>query len=115
MIEKTIRDFLASKGYEAYVQIAPTQAHGNRYVVIQRTGTSLSNLVSGARIVVQSYAPTLYEAGTMSDELICLMCYRLTETKNISACRLENAYPQIDLRTKENRYQTVFYVTYMEV
>lgn len=115
MIEKTVRDFLVSKGYEAYVQLTPTQEHGAAYLVIQRTGTSLENLVSGARIVIQSYAPTFLEAGRLNDDVIRHMVNEFMTVRNVSACRLENSYPQIDLRTKETRFQAVFYVTYMEV
>lgn len=116
MIEKTVRDFLVSEdnGYEAYVQLAPLQSHGDTYLVIQRTGTSLENLVKGARIVIQSYAPTMLEAGQLNDEIIDLMVYSFPGVTNVNSCRLENAYPQTDLRTKEIRYQAVFYVTYME-
>lgn len=115
MIEQTVRDFLVSEGYETYVQIAPTQTASPTHIVVQRTGTSLENLISGARIVVQTYAPSLLEAGRLNDEIVNLMVYSFPTVRNISACRLENAYPQIDLRTKENRYQAVFYVTYTEV
>lgn len=112
MIEATIIDFLRSQEIEAYNSIPET--HGEQFVIVGMTGASLENHISGARITVQSYGQRQAQAGKLNDKIIGLMVYKLPEVKNISKVALETSYPQTDLRTKQYRYQAVFYVTYME-
>lgn len=112
MIEATIVNFLNSQGVEAYVSIP--EEHGDAFAIVGMTGASLEDHISGARITVQSYGTRQVQAGELNDRVIGLMVYRLPEWENISKVKLETSYPQTDLRTKQYRYQAVFYVTYME-
>lgn len=113
MIEAIVRDFLESKGVEAYVSIPET--HGEAFAIVGMTGASLANHINGARITVQSYGERQAQAGELNDRVIGLMVYQMpAELDLISRVALETSYPQTDLRTKQYRYQAVFYVTYME-
>lgn len=112
MIEATVRAFLEANGVEAYISIPET--HGPAFAIVGMTGASLENHINGARITVQSYGTRQVMAGELNDRVIGLMVYHLPELENISKVTLETAYPQTDLRTKQYRYQAVFYVTYME-
>lgn len=107
MIEKNIIDFLSARVSDE-VMLMRTQVAPERFYLIEKTGSSVENHVYASTIAIQSYAPTLQEAATMSDLLIRLMLNSLPELPNIYGVSLNAEYNYTDTATKTTRYQAVF-------
>lgn len=110
MIEKTIQDWLdAVLDVPAYME-RPENAPGS-YVILQKTGSGLSDQVKSATFAVQSYAPTLYEAACLN-ELVKSAMDRLVELDSIGRSHRNSDYPYNDTVKGQYRYQAVYDVTY---
>ena len=87
--------------------------HPKRYVLIEKTGSSRSNHVCNALIVVQSYAESLYEAAALNEAAKAAMD-RLIELDSITRAELNSDYNYTDPVKKQYRYQAVYDVTHYE-
>ena len=110
MIEKIILDYLnETLSVPAYMEIpkdAPT-----RFVVIEKTGSSLRNHIKDAIFAVQSYADSLYDAAVLNEELKQTMLSAVA-LDDIVSVRLNTDYNYTDSTTKQYRYQAVFEITH---
>ena len=62
MIEKIVLDYLNRElDVPAYLE-EPEKLTADRYVLIEKTGSSRSNYLKKATLALQSYAGSLYEA-----------------------------------------------------
>lgn len=110
MIEEYIMDFLMrSTGISCYLEVPenPEQC----FVVIERVGSSKSNLIEHASLAIQSYAETLHAAGEINEAVKEAMDDVVMLPK-ISAVRLESDYNHTDPTSKRYRYQAVYEITY---
>ncbi len=114
-IEKVILDWLNDPtnnlGVTAYTEEPEQPAFS--YVLIEKTGSSRTNLVDTATFAVQSYGRTLLEASTLNNTVKKLMD-RLIEIDVISKSQLSTDYNFTDTATRRYRYQAVYRVVYME-
>lgn len=114
MIEDKVRDFLESKLSVPVLMEVP-KGPPPSYVVIEKTGGSQVNLVSSSILTIQSYAPSLYEAALLNDQVKDWMLdgikglITLDEVTNVS---LNGDYNYTDSSTKKYRYQALFEVTH---
>lgn len=112
MIEKTILDYLsASLDVPCGMEVPPDPPH--RFVVLEKTGETRENYLKDAILAVQSYAPTLLEAATLSESVVEAML-NAVQLPSVAAVKLNGNYNFTDTATKQYRYQAVFDVTHYE-
>ena len=116
MIEKVVYDYLTeceiAPVYSELPESAPNPG-GNAFIVIEKTGGGKTNHIHTATFAVQSYAPTLYEAAQLNEEVKQAM-FEIVELNEISRSALNSDYNFTDTSTKQHRYQAVFELTYYE-
>lgn len=78
-----------------------------KYVLVERLGGSDDGFIRSASFAIQSYAPSLYEACTLNEEVKKAML-KLIEHDEVTRCELDNDYNYTDTTTKRYRYQAVY-------
>lgn len=78
-----------------------------QYVIFEKTSSSKSNYLPAATFAFQSYAPSMYEAAVLNEELKEVIESMIT-LDSISKIKLNSDYNFTDTETKEYRYQAVF-------
>ena len=78
-----------------------------KFVLIQKTGSSKRNQLSSSTFAFQSYAPSMYEAASLNEE-VKEAVEELIMLNEISRVSLNSDYNFTDTETKEYRYQAVF-------
>lgn len=106
MIEKTILDYLNNKLSEPCYMEEPDEK--DTFVLLEKTGSSLSNYVYSATFTIQSYATSLYEAAELNEKVKAAMLTIADELNTISKCSLNSDYDFTDTTKKRYRYQAVF-------
>lgn len=112
MIEKTIYDYLTEAASVPVYMTRPADLSGvTSYIMVEKTGSSRANYIETATLAVQSYAPTIYEAAVLNEEVKKLMLDAIS-LDEISSSKLVSDYNFTNTQTKQPRYQAVFDVTY---
>lgn len=110
MIEKTILDHLNNVlNVPAYME--RPEGPPDRYVLIEKTGSGKRNHICDATIAVQSYAPTLFRAAELNEEVKEAMEAAI-ELDNICRVNLNSDYNFTNTAMKQYRYQAVFDITH---
>lgn len=104
-----LNDPITGASVPVYLMRPPTPPQ--KYIIIEKTGSSRNNYIDMATIAVQSYAPTLYEAAELNEEAKGLMLNAI-ELPEISSSKLQTDYNFTNTASKQPRYQAVFQVTY---
>ena len=81
------------------------------FVLIEKTSSSKRNHVTDATFVFQSYAPSLYQAAKLNEEVKSVV-EKMIEIDEISSIKLNSDYNFTDTQTKNYRYQAVFDINY---
>lgn len=110
MIEKEILDYLTAELPSVPVYVEVPRTPPSVYVVIDKTGSSERNRLRTATLAVQSIAPSMYEAASLSESVISAL--KSAEIENVFGISLDSDYNFTDTETKEHRYQAVFDITY---
>lgn len=106
MIEQIIRDYLVTKlSVPVYLELPAKKP--KKYVVIEKTGSGLTNRIKRATFALQSYAETMYEAASLNEEVKDAMD-GAAELNEIARSHLESDYNYTDQSTKQYRYQAVY-------
>ena len=84
----------------------------DRFVVLEKTGSSLTNHIYTATFAIQSYAPTLYEAAQLNEDVKAAMLDIIKDTDEITRVSLISDYAFTKESTKQPRYQAVFELTH---
>lgn len=112
MIEAIVRGYLGeSLTVPVYVQKNANAE--TKFVTIERTGGGMENHIRSAMIAIQSYAPTMYEAAELHEEVIGLML-EITDRDDIGGISLNSEYNFTDEETDLYRYQAVFDIVYYD-
>lgn len=112
MIEKTILDHLSAVlDAPCGTEVPPDPPP--RFVVLEKTGETRKDCIRDAILAVQSYAPTLLEAATLSEAVVAAML-NAVQLPSVAAVELNGNYNFTDTATKQYRYQAVFDVTHYE-
>lgn len=116
MIEKVILDYLsANLTVPVYMEEPETNPNPtfepHKFIVIEKTGSSLENHIYTAMIAIQSYAGTLYEAAVLNEQVKQLMLNAIV-LNQITRVDLNSDYNSTDESTKRPRYQAVFDITH---
>lgn len=110
MIEKTILNYLSECiSVPCYMEM-PEELPA-AFIVIEKTGSSVSNRITKATFAIQSYAQTLYEAACLNEQVKEAMD-AIIELDSISKCELNSDYNYTDTALKAYRYQAVFVITH---
>ena len=83
----------------------------NRYVLIDKTGSSKNNHLPSATIAFQSYAESKYEAARLNEE-VKEAVERMIELDEIRGVTINTDYYFPDISTKKYRYQAVYEIGY---
>ena len=54
MIEKIIIEYLTAQGFLSFLEMPKTMPQGN-FIIIQKTGSSISNHIKSATVAIQTY------------------------------------------------------------
>ena len=118
LIEATVISYLmtALETENVYAE-RPTAGNGTlpeEYYIVERTGGGERNHIQNAMIAVQSVSSvSLLRAARMNRAAVRAM-RSITETEDVSSCRLNADYNFTDTESKQYRYQAVFDMTFME-
>lgn len=112
MIEQTVRDYLTAV-LPVPVWMETPCAPPDRFVLLEKTGSSRENYISQATVVVQSYGPSLLDAARLNEQVKAAM-EGLAVLDEIGAVRLNSDYNFTDTTKKEYRYQAVYDITHYE-
>ncbi len=111
MIEKVILDYLNTSALSVTAYAQRPEVKPESYIVIEKTGSERTNRINQATIAVQSYAPTLYEAAELNEEVKDVMD-GLAELEEIGRVRLVSDYNFTNTTAKDYRYQAVYNITH---
>lgn len=110
MIETTLVKYLNdSLNVEAFAEY-PVSAP-ERFVLLEKTGSSLKHTIANATIAIQSYADSLIDAMKLNEEVKTAM-ENLRDLDSIIRCELNTDYNFTDTQTRKYRYQAVYDITY---
>ena len=112
MIEKTILDYLGEHLSVPVYMEEPIDKPAS-YVLIERTGSSESDLIESTTLALQSYGASLYDAAALN-MAVKARIKQAVELPSISAVYINSDYNFTDTETKRYRYQCVAVVTHFE-
>jgi len=107
MIEKIVQDWLEANMSDVPVFGEKPDVPPEMFLVVNKTGSSVSNHIYSATITVQSYAPSKFEAAELN-ELAKAAMEPIIALQTVSRCQLNSDYYYPDTSTKAYRYQAVF-------
>lgn len=110
MIEKIIYDYLNSC-MDVPVYMEKQDDMPETYVLIEKTGSSVSNYIYSATFAIQSYSTSMYKASELN-EIVKEKMDDLITLPNISKSSLNSDYNFTDTQTKKYRYQAVYDIYY---
>lgn len=106
MIEKTVLDYLNDELSVPVYMEKPADPPAS-YVIVIKTGSGVTNFIYRATMVIQSVAPTLYEAACLNEEVKHAMD-NIISLNEITHSSLNSDYEFTNTATKERRYQAVY-------
>ena len=112
MIEKTILDYLGEHLTVPVYMEEPIDKPAS-YVLIERTGSSESDLIESTTLALQSYGASLYDAAALY-MAVKARIKQAVELPSVSAVYINSDYNFTDTETKRYRYQCVAVVTHYE-
>lgn len=112
MIEKTILDYLGEHLSVPVYMEEPIDKPAS-YVLIERTGSSESDLIESTTLALQSYGASLYDAAALN-MAVKARIKQAVELPSVSAVYINSDYNFTDTETKRYRYQCVAVVTHFE-
>lgn len=112
MIEDTVLNYLNSQELSARAYTEIPKNRPSYFWTIEKTGSSLMNHINHSTIAIKSYAPSLYEAASMNDEVKAVMLDGLITLGSIAKVELNSDYNYTDTTSKNYRYQAVFDITH---
>lgn len=112
MIEEVILDYL-SKSLDVPVFMEEPAKPPQKYIIIDKLGSSEKNRLSSATLAVQSYGKSLYEAAKLNHAVKGAMRDAVV-LDDVISCKLNKDYNYTDEETKRYRYQAVFDIRFYD-
>jgi len=110
MIEVIIKNYL-----EPILGVPVSTEHKENdpqtFVIIERVGGGSENHVRTASVAIQSYAPTMYQAAQLHEQVLAAMD-NIMALDDIGWSSLNAEYTYTDEETKKPRYQALFDISY---
>lgn len=110
MIEKIILEYLQEK-LNTPVYLEKPFKPPNKMVIVEKTGSSKTNLIDTATIAIQSYDESLVKTIELNEEVKAAM-EEIEALDSIGGCYLASDYNYTDTTTKQHRYQAVYNITF---
>ena len=110
MIEKIVLDYLNEK-LPVSVYMEMPQEGAERFVLLEKTGSSEEDLISFATIAIQSYAESMYEAAILNERVKDAM-RSIVMLDAVLDSKLNTDYCFTDTARKKYRYQAVYDLIY---
>lgn len=110
MIEKIILDYLDQE-LPVPVYMERPENPPEQYALIEKTGSGKRNHICDATLAIQSYAPSMYEAAALNENIKATMESAVT-LQEICRVSLNSDYNFTDTAMKQYRYQAVFDITH---
>ena len=110
MIELIVLNYLKSVMDEPVVMTEPANPSPDdpqTFVLIEKTGSGITNHIKEATMAIQSYAPSVYEAAVLNEKVKEAMEQIIT-LDDVTSCKLNSDYEYNRESTKQPRYQAVF-------
>ena len=111
MIEQRLLEYLNSSLSPIPCYLEMPEDPTGQFVIIEKTGSSITNRITKANFAIQSYADSLYDAAALNEQVKAAMDSML-ELGTISKVELNSDYNFTDTDLKAYRYQAVFVLTY---
>ncbi len=108
LVREHLNDLLDAPAYLEIPDDAP-----EKYVTVEKTGSSEENHILSATLAIQSRADSMYEAAELNEKVKAAM-KRIVEKDGISRSKLNSDYNFTDVTTKKYRYQAVYDLKYHE-
>lgn len=109
MIIKTLLDYLTENLEGIYVGMeAPEQPD---YVLIDQTGSAITNHIATTTVAIQSYGASLYEAMLLNERVKGVMDGFLA-LDVVTRVQLNTDYNFTNTETKQYRWQAVYQITH---
>lgn len=108
MIEEIIKNYLKTR-LDVRVLLEYPDSNEERFVVIEKTGSSEADGVKSATIAIKSVADSLYKAAVLNKQVKGAMREIIT-LDEVSDVSVNSDYNNTDKQTKQYRYQAVFSV-----
>ena len=106
MIEVTVYNYLNNAlSVPVYTELPKEKPQ--RFVVLDKIGSSKENHLSSSTIAFQSYAESKYEAALLNEE-VKEVVENMIVLDEVSKVELNSDYNFTDTTTKEYRYQAVY-------
>lgn len=106
MIEEVIIDYLNSTLSIPVYSERPDESP-DRFVLAEKIGSRNRNKLEESTFAFQSYAPSMYKAAKLNQDLIVAV-NNMIRLENIVSVSRNSDYNFTDTTTKEYRYQAVF-------
>lgn len=110
MIEEIVLNYLDSVlEVPAYMEMPEDKPE--RYVLMEKTGGSVEDLIYSATFAIQSYAKSLYDAAVLNENVKKAMD-NISALDSVMSSKLNSDYNFTDTTKKEYRYQAVYDLFY---
>ena len=112
MIEIIVREHLQEL-LDAPVYLEIPDDAPEKYVTVEKTGSSETNHILSSTFAIQSRADSMYQAAALNEKVKAAM-KRIIERDEISRSTLNSDYNFTDVITKKYRYQAVYALKYYQ-
>lgn len=107
MIEKIIISYFnRGSGLPKAYMMRPAK-DPKKFILVEKTGSSVRNRITTSTIAFQSYAPTLLEAAELNEQ-VKETVEAMIELNDIASISLNSDYNFTNTADKQPRYQAVF-------
>jgi len=106
MIEEIVLSYLSS-ALEEPVYMEEPEKKPERYVVVEKTGSSCENYIKSATFAFKSHAESLYEAAKLNERVKEAMD-AIIASDAVCRSQLNGDYNFTNTQTKKYRYQAVY-------
>lgn len=110
MIESIFQAYLKN-ALQLPVWLEEPEDPPERYIVLQKTGSSFENQIHTATFAVRSYGPSLYEAAALNADVI-QAALAMRPADGVFCAQLNSDYEYTNTETKQYRYQAVLVIYY---
>lgn len=110
MIETIVRNYLTKK-LDVPVYLNRPEKLPQRYVYLDKTGSSKANQLPNATLALQSYAENRYEASVLNNK-VKYAIEQIVFLPEIRGVELNSDYYFPDTQKKRYRYQAVYEIKY---
>lgn len=109
MIEEIVRDYLNQNGINAYME--ENRNMPEEYVLVEKAGSSVTDHIPKATIIIQSYGKSLLKAARLNERVKYIML-GITSLNSVSKCELNSDYNYTSTATKKYRYQAIYEIVH---